>query len=81
MGTVHFDLQGQVAIVTGGSQGIGAACAERLAGDGAAVAVWDVDDGHGRALATRLVDTGARALYVHCDVSRKGEVKRVSRRR
>ena len=74
MGTVHFDLQGQVAIVTGGSQGIGAACAHRLAGDGAAVAVWDVDDEHGRALATRLVDTGARALYVHCDVSRKGEV-------
>ena len=74
MGTVHFDLQGQVAIVTGGSQGIGAACAQRLAGDGAAVAVWDVDDERGRALATGLVDGGARALYVHCDVSRKGEV-------
>lgn len=74
MGPVHFNLQGQVAVITGASQGIGAACAERLSGDGAAVALWDVDDSRGQALAARLVDGGARAVYVHCNVSSKQEV-------
>ncbi|WP_280155182.1 SDR family NAD(P)-dependent oxidoreductase [Piscinibacter sp. XHJ-5] len=74
MGSVHFGLQSQVAVITGASQGIGAACAERLAGDGAAVALWDVDDTRGQALATRLVEDGARALYVHCNVAIKAEV-------
>jgi NAD(P)-dependent dehydrogenase (short-subunit alcohol dehydrogenase family) len=74
MGTVHFNLQDQVAIVTGASQGIGAACAQRLAADGAAVALWDVDDARGQALATRLAGGGARAIYVHCNVASKAEV-------
>jgi len=74
MGTVHFNLQGQVAVITGASQGIGAACAERLSHDGAAVALWDVDDARGQALADRLVEGGARAIYVHCNVAAKAEV-------
>src|SRR2546421_12442943 len=74
LGTVHFNLQDQVAVVTGASQGIGAACAERLSADGAAVALWDVDDARGQALATRLVDGGARAIYVRCNVASKSEV-------
>jgi NAD(P)-dependent dehydrogenase (short-subunit alcohol dehydrogenase family) len=74
MGPVHFNLQGQVAVITGASQGIGAACAERLSGDGAAVALWDVDDSRGQALAARLVEDGARAVYVHCNVASKQEV-------
>jgi NAD(P)-dependent dehydrogenase (short-subunit alcohol dehydrogenase family) len=71
---VQFHLEERVAIVTGAAQGIGAACAERLAADGAAVALWDVDDAHGTALAQRLVDGGARVRYVHCNVARKAEV-------
>jgi len=52
--TVHFGLQGRVVIVTGASQGIGEACVRRLVKDGAAVALWDVADGPGQALADAL---------------------------
>lgn len=71
---VHFHLEGRVAIITGAAQGIGAACAERLSADGAAVALWDVDDARGAELAKRLTAGGARAQYVHCNVARKAEV-------
>ncbi|MCB2020804.1 MAG: SDR family oxidoreductase [Burkholderiaceae bacterium] len=74
MSTTRFDFNGKVAIVTGAAQGIGAACAERLARDGAAVALWDVDDDRGKALAASLAAQGRRASYVHCNVARKNEV-------
>ena len=38
-----FALQDRVAVITGAAQGIGEACARRLAQDGAKVALWDVD--------------------------------------
>jgi len=71
---VHFHLENQIAIVTGASQGIGAACAERLSHDGAAVALWDVDDARGQALAASLTERGRRAIYQHCNVASKAEV-------
>ena len=70
----RFDFENKVAVVTGAAQGIGAACAERLARDGAAVALWDVDDARGQALAESLAARGGKAIYLHCNVARKAEV-------
>jgi len=74
MNAPTFALHDRVAVITGAAQGIGAACAERLVRDGAAVALWDVDDARCSALAARLHAQGGRSLAVHCDVSRKTEV-------
>jgi len=51
MAQPHFALHDRVAVITGAAQGIGAACARRLAGDGAAVALWDVNLPAAQALA------------------------------
>ena len=68
--SISFGLQGRVAIVTGGSQGIGEACVRRFVREQAQVVIADVADARGQALAA---ETGA--LYVHCDVSRKADVE------
>ena len=71
---ISFGLEGRVVVVTGGSQGIGEACARRLVADGAEVSLWDVADERGQALAAALVEAGGKARYQRCDVSKKAEV-------
>lgn len=56
-----YDVTGQVAVITGGAQGIGLAIASRMAASGARVAIWDRDLSLAQAAADRL---GGRAFAV-----------------
>lgn len=59
----------KVCVVTGAALGIGQACVRRLGEEGARVALFDVLDGPGNALAAELRATGTDARYWHVDVS------------
>jgi NAD(P)-dependent dehydrogenase (short-subunit alcohol dehydrogenase family) len=67
-------IRDKVAVITGAARGIGAACARRMSEEGAAVAILDLHDAEGEALAREL---GTKARYWRCDVSKEAEVKRV----
>jgi NAD(P)-dependent dehydrogenase (short-subunit alcohol dehydrogenase family) len=62
-------LAGKVAVVTGGASGIGAACASRLAAEGATVVVTDLQDDKGQQIAAEITGAGGRARYFHHDVT------------
>ena len=62
-------LDGQVAIVTGGGSGIGAATARLLASRGAQVVIADRDQEAGEAVAAGIAEAGARAVAVRTDVA------------
>ena len=69
-----IDLNGRIAVVTGGAQGIGRAIVERLLESGAAVAIWDRD----AALAERAADDLrglGKTTAVTCDVTRLTEIE------
>ena len=69
-------VQGKTCIVTGGAVGIGHACVQRLAEEGAAVAIFDRMDGEGQALADAITHDGGNARYWHVDVTREADVAR-----
>jgi NAD(P)-dependent dehydrogenase (short-subunit alcohol dehydrogenase family) len=62
-------VDGKVAIVTGGASGIGAACAETLAREGAKVAVTDIDSIRGLELVAKIAAAGGQAVYLTQDVT------------
>jgi NAD(P)-dependent dehydrogenase (short-subunit alcohol dehydrogenase family) len=70
-------LKDKVAIVTGAALGLGRAMAERMAGEGAAVAVLDLHDTEGAAVVRAIEAAGGLARYWRCDVSREAEVAQV----
>jgi NAD(P)-dependent dehydrogenase (short-subunit alcohol dehydrogenase family) len=70
-------LKGKVAAITGASLGLGRATAIRMAEEGASVALLDVLDEAGTALASELTGRGLAARYWRCDVTSEAEVARV----
>jgi NAD(P)-dependent dehydrogenase (short-subunit alcohol dehydrogenase family) len=56
-------VQGKIAIVTGGASGIGAACAETLAREGATVVITDIDEHGGQDLVARSMRPAARRCF------------------
>ena len=61
-------VSGKVAIVTGGASGIGEACAETLAREGASVLITDIDDTLGKGVVERITKAGGKAHYLRHDV-------------
>jgi NAD(P)-dependent dehydrogenase (short-subunit alcohol dehydrogenase family) len=68
-------LLDRVAVVTGAAAGIGRAVAVRLAAEGAAVAIGDIDQEGARSAAEEIAAAGGRACAVRTDVSRAPEMK------
>jgi 2-keto-3-deoxy-L-fuconate dehydrogenase len=65
----EFDLQGKVAIVTGGASGIGKAICARLAGNRAQVCVLDLDGAGAERTAAEITGAGGQAYALPCNVA------------
>jgi 3(or 17)beta-hydroxysteroid dehydrogenase len=64
-------VSGKVALITGGARGIGRACVELLAAEGALVWFSDIDEAAGRAAETQLRASGQPVTFAHQDVARE----------
>jgi 2-hydroxycyclohexanecarboxyl-CoA dehydrogenase len=69
-----MSLVGKNAVVTGGASGIGLATSQRLARDGAGVAIWDVNEADAQRAAAELVTKGVRAIACRVDVSQRAQI-------
>jgi glucose 1-dehydrogenase len=69
-----MSIENKVTVITGAAQGIGLACAQRFASDGARVALADINAEKGEAAAESIRATGGDAMFVACDVGDKAQV-------
>lgn len=68
------DYSGKVALITGGSTGIGRATALQFAAAGAKVAIADVNEAAAEETVQAIKDTGAEAIFIKTDVSQEADV-------
>lgn len=72
---IRYGLSSRRIVITGAAQGIGAACARRLAAEGARLELWDIDQDAGEALAAQLRSQGVPATFRRCDVASAAQVQ------
>jgi NAD(P)-dependent dehydrogenase (short-subunit alcohol dehydrogenase family) len=70
-----MDIEGKVALVTGSGSGIGRATALRLAREGAAVVVADIDEEGGWETVRQIEAEGGRAAFIRADVASEADVR------
>ncbi len=68
-------IQGHVALVTAGAVGIGEAIVERLAHEGARIALLDLDEAQGESSARRIQDEGGEARFINTDATSANEIE------
>ena len=70
-----MDINGKVAVITGGASGIGRGIARAFAGEGAKLMLADMDDAMLAATAAELTERGVEVATMRCDVSKLDEVR------
>jgi NAD(P)-dependent dehydrogenase (short-subunit alcohol dehydrogenase family) len=73
--SLSSSIEGKIALVTGGSTGIGFAAVQRFAREGASVAIANVNAERGQAAAQMIRDDGGEAIFVQADVSDAAQVE------
>jgi len=69
------DLEGKVGLVTGGGRGLGQACCELFAREGAKVVVADINEEGGAETVEKVKSLGSDAIFVRTDVSKSEDVQ------
>jgi 3-oxoacyl-[acyl-carrier protein] reductase len=74
--TVSKKLEGKIALITGGSRGIGAAIAKRLAADGATIAITYAKDANAASAVVKAIEqSGGKAIAIQADAAKAEAVK------
>src|SRR5450759_1902508 len=69
-------VAGKVALITGGTSGIGEAVAELFAREGAKVAITGRNESRGHAVTARILESGGQAVFLRTDVRKAAECQR-----